>query len=113
VFLIKLMAGGMRGNMRKILLLLLLPLAGCINTAPTETQLTSNARQCTAFGYKPGTDKYADCQLALAQQSAQRNEDARARAHAFFRGLSAAGNSQRPRMTTCSRSFNYINCTSY
>jgi len=62
-------------------------LTSCISTAPTQTQLTANADMCQSFGYPIGSRPYADCQFTMAQQSAQRNEIAKARAHAFFRSL--------------------------
>lgn len=57
------------------------------NTAPTQTQLSYNADMCQSFGYPVGSRPYADCQFIMAQQSAQRNELTKARAHAFFRSI--------------------------
>lgn len=79
--------------MKRILPVLLM-LTGCISTAPTSNQLATNAKKCAAYGYRPGTDKYADCQMALAQQSEQSNDNARASLHAMFGGMEEAGNSQ-------------------
>jgi hypothetical protein len=96
-----------------VLAIAALSLTGCINTAPSENQLATNAKQCEGFGYKPGTDRYADCQLSLAQQTAEQNENRRARMNAGFRAMSMAGAASQPRQTTCNQFGNSINCTSY
>lgn len=91
----------------------MLSLSGCINTAPSETQLKQNADRCAGFGYKPGSKDYSDCQLVLAQQTAELNERRRAGAQAVFRSMSAASAASRPRETTCTQAFGNINCTTY
>lgn len=53
--------------------LILLLLAGC-STEPTKDQLAVNARQCSAYGYKPKTDMHANCELYLANASREQNK---------------------------------------
>lgn len=79
--------------MKRILPLLLL-LSGCISTEPSQDQLSRNAQRCAAFGYKAGSDKYADCQLQLAEETQQNNDASRRRLHSVFVGMSAAGAAQ-------------------
>lgn len=73
-----------------------LALSGCISTAPTQSQLDANARQCKTFGYAPGSKANSDCQFQLSQVSAQKNETARANAHATFSNMAAYGSYQQP-----------------
>jgi hypothetical protein len=72
---------------RVVCLAALLPLCGCISTAPTDAQMANNAKMCSSFGYQAGSRAHADCQFSMAQRSADNNEIAKARAHAFFRSL--------------------------
>lgn len=58
------------GAMRKLFFLMpaLVVLAGCSTTSqPQPTMDETIAAKCTAFGFKAGTDQFANCQLQLTQ----------------------------------------------
>ncbi len=49
-------------------------LLGCSLTDPTgEKAKQARIQQCTRFGFKPGTDAFANCQLQLAQTGSLQN----------------------------------------
>jgi len=57
-------------RMRYVLLAMVpLAVAGCVSA---EDQRAMDQEKCSSFGYRPGTDSFADCMM---KQSVQRDED--------------------------------------
>ncbi|MBO9099439.1 MULTISPECIES: hypothetical protein [unclassified Rhizobium] len=58
--------------MKKLLLLLVVPLAGCVDTSsPKFQQMT--AQKCEAYGFKSGSPEMANCRMNLAMLQEQDN----------------------------------------
>lgn len=53
----------------RYLLIALVPLAvaGCVSA---EDQRAMDEEKCTSYGYRPGTDRFADCMMSRDQQRA-------------------------------------------
>lgn len=103
--------------MKRLLLVLLL--AGCVNTQEMQQAYLNNlSSQCAGFGFRPGTPQMSDCMMRLHQQrqSAQAVHDANATAI----GLGLLNQSQ-PRTfapapmgnTRCTTAGGVMNCTHY
>ena len=78
----------------------------------------SEDQQCVSFGFKPGTDGYAQCRLAMAQDRADANERKRVAAAAALGQMSNYYNQQaleqrQMRTTNCNVYGNSMNCTSF
>ncbi|MND21608.1 hypothetical protein D3C87_626190 [compost metagenome] len=58
--------------MKRILMLCLLPLAGCVNTNSPEFAKKS-AQACLSYGFKIGTEQMANCRMNLALIQEQEN----------------------------------------
>lgn len=57
-------------KMRYVLIALVpLAVAGCVSA---EDQRAMDQQQCSSYGYRPGTNRFADCMM---QQTSQRSED--------------------------------------
>lgn len=61
---------------------LLAPLAGCgLDDALHRMDLATYQRQCSEFGFTPGTDAFARCMQQQAAQRAEENQQALDRIH--------------------------------
>ena len=58
--------------MRRIAIICLLPLAGCVNTSSPEFAKKSE-QACLSYGFKPGSDQMANCRMNLALIQEQDN----------------------------------------
>jgi hypothetical protein len=96
--------------MRKILIVAaLLPLAGCMSGPATPAQMAQMQATCSGYGYRQGTDAFADCVARMDQSRLATNQ---MRAQTIGDGFQRAGDSytraaQQPIYTPRS-----VNCTS-
>lgn len=75
-----------------------LAVAGCQTTSP-EARLAQHKNQCSAYGFKEGSDAYSSCMMQLDIAA---NQEDRERQRALGEALSEMGESmQRNRPVTC------------
>lgn len=72
-----------------ILIVLLLPACG----PSREAALASDDQSCRSYGYKPGSQPYADCRMAL---DTRREDQRAAKAQAVSQSLRDMGQSVKP-----------------
>lgn len=60
--------------MRFLAIIAVLTLCGCSSMKPADLALADNNR-CIGYGFKPGTDAYAQCRMQVDQQRVAANRE--------------------------------------
>jgi hypothetical protein len=94
-------AGG-EGQPMKLLVLLALTLllSACMGRSPVERRAEAQ-NACTRYGFKPGTDQYAQCMMQLDLIMQEQDADRR---QALAEGLRRMGENARNNRVTCNTS---------
>lgn len=85
--------------------------AGCETTSDAELQAKFQAK-CEKYGFKPGTDAFANCLMETEQNYYAALSGYMSRQAAAMKGAASKGVVQ-PTQTRCSTAYGHTNCTTY